>query len=111
MSRDELKHYRTELLNLAANLSEELANDRRELRPDDGSNEPSDAGIQEVRVGLIATEEKLLDEVVAALDRIDTGEFSTCEDCGRKIATARLDVLPYARTCVRCARAPKPVAG
>jgi DnaK suppressor protein len=121
MTRDELKHYRTELQTLSGTLNEELAHDTRELRRDEepdlpggpmaSTEERTDAGAQEVEVGLINNQQHLLAEVIAALDRIDCGDFGVCEACGRKIPKARLDALPYARTCIRCARVAKPVAG
>ncbi|MBN9122767.1 MAG: TraR/DksA C4-type zinc finger protein [Planctomycetes bacterium] len=52
----------------------------------------------------LASEELVLDEAAAALGRLILGVFGTCAECGRGIAKTRLDVLPYARTCVRCAR-------
>jgi RNA polymerase-binding transcription factor DksA len=53
---------------------------------------------------LLGPEEHVLSEATAALARIDAGTFGRCEGCGRPIARTRLDALPYARHCVRCAR-------
>ena len=121
MTREQLNGYRKELLTLAASLDQELAHERREFRREElpdvaGGPMPStedrvDAGAQEVEVGLIATSERLLGDVMAALDKLDDGTFGVCEDCARPISQGRLDALPYARTCIRCARAAKPVAG
>ncbi|WP_420113063.1 TraR/DksA family transcriptional regulator [Pseudactinotalea sp.] len=44
-----------------------------------------------------------IDEVRAALERLDNGSYGTCEVCGRPIAVERLQVRPAARTCVGCA--------
>jgi RNA polymerase-binding transcription factor DksA len=54
---------------------------------------------------LLAPEEDMLVEATAALARLDAGTFGRCKRCGKAIAWARLDALPYARHCVRCARA------
>ncbi|MFW5473863.1 TraR/DksA family transcriptional regulator [Knoellia sp. CPCC 206450] len=43
-----------------------------------------------------------LDEVDAALARVDDGTYGRCERCGGEIAAARLDARPTARTCVTC---------
>jgi DnaK suppressor protein len=42
-------------------------------------------------------------EVDAALGRLDRGEYGACEVCGTRIAEARLEARPIARTCVGCA--------
>ena len=44
-----------------------------------------------------------LEEVDAALARLDGGTYGVCERCGRAIAPARLEARPTARTCVGCA--------
>ena len=44
-----------------------------------------------------------LEEVDAAIARLDAGTYGVCERCGRAITPARLDVRPTARTCVGCA--------
>jgi DnaK suppressor protein len=42
-------------------------------------------------------------DIDAALNRILRGAYGKCEKCHRKIAIARLRVLPAARFCARCA--------
>lgn len=41
--------------------------------------------------------------IVAALQRIDAGTYGTCAGCGADIAPARLEALPTAIHCIRCA--------
>ncbi len=42
--------------------------------------------------------------VEAALARLDGGTFGTCTRCGKPIAPARLEALPWAEHCIDCAR-------
>ncbi|RKF12973.1 TraR/DksA family transcriptional regulator [Roseovarius spongiae] len=42
--------------------------------------------------------------LLAALERVEEGEFGYCEDCGDDIAPARLDLDPAATRCISCAR-------
>jgi DnaK suppressor protein len=44
----------------------------------------------------------LVEEIQAALGRIDDGTYGDCEVCGEPINLARLEALPIARRCVRC---------
>ncbi|HUQ93230.1 MAG TPA: TraR/DksA family transcriptional regulator [Bryobacteraceae bacterium] len=37
-----------------------------------------------------------------AIDRIDSGDFGMCQRCEEPIAPRRLQVLPWAKYCVRC---------
>ena len=39
-----------------------------------------------------------------ALARLDAGTFGACVRCGRPIAPARLDALPWAAYCIDCQR-------
>ena len=41
--------------------------------------------------------------LLAALRRIEDGEFGYCEDCGAEIAAKRLAFDPGARLCISCA--------
>lgn len=42
-------------------------------------------------------------EIDHALERLDAGQYGSCEVCGREIPQARLEVRPAASTCVDCA--------
>jgi DnaK suppressor protein len=43
-----------------------------------------------------------LELVGAALARLDHGTFGTCLRCGKPIAPARLEALPWAAQCIDC---------
>jgi RNA polymerase-binding transcription factor len=43
-----------------------------------------------------------LELVDAALARLDAGTFGTCVRCGKPIAPARLEALPWAAHCIEC---------
>ncbi len=47
--------------------------------------------------------EQMLEDVEAALRRILDGSFGTCQDCGRDIAPARLNAIPFTPWCADCA--------
>ena len=114
----EIRSYRQRLLGLKRRLGGELSDLEEEaLHPVGGEAagglsdvpvHPADVGAEdyeeEVTLGLLEKEDQLLREVNDALDRIDQGTFGVCENCGQRIPKRRLDALPYARYCLRCAR-------
>ena len=44
-----------------------------------------------------------LEEIDAALKRLDAGTYGTCEVCGGPIGQERLEARPAAAVCIRCA--------
>ena len=46
-------------------------------------------------------------EIEAALGRLASGTYGTCEGCGSVIAPGRLEARPVARTCISCASTPR----
>jgi RNA polymerase-binding transcription factor DksA len=59
---------------------------------------------QEFTLGLIENEQATLEQVLDALDRMTSGRFGHCTECGESIAKARLQALPYTPHCIQCAR-------
>jgi len=59
---------------------------------------------QEFTLGLIENEQATLDQVQAALVRIEAGNFGRCTGCGEPINRQRLKYLPYASQCILCAQ-------
>jgi RNA polymerase-binding protein DksA len=49
-----------------------------------------------------SVEGRMLLEINEALRRLYRGEYGVCESCGKPIARARLEAMPYARLCVSC---------
>ena len=74
---------------------------------------PADLGTeshdQEQDAFLASAEGRRLYQIDEALSRLykEPATFGVCEVCGRDIGAPRLEALPAARTCIRCAgRAP-----
>ena len=64
----------------------------------------SDNFEQELALGLMDSERKLLNEIDSALQRIDEGTYGICEGTGQSISKARLEAQPWARYCVEYAQ-------
>ena len=43
-----------------------------------------------------------LDQVEAALKRIESGTYGRCTRCGKEINSERLEALPHAALCIEC---------
>jgi RNA polymerase-binding transcription factor len=76
----------------------ELADDSGELV--DVANDQWDA---RVLVALSEHDALALENIVAALYRLDTGHYGTCTRCREKINPARLQILPEVSHCAACA--------
>ncbi|HEX40665.1 MAG TPA: TraR/DksA family transcriptional regulator [Phycisphaerales bacterium] len=54
-------------------------------------------------IGLVESERRILVEIDEALQRIENGTFGICEGLGEPIGKRRLEAIPWARYCVKCA--------
>jgi DnaK suppressor protein len=59
-------------------------------------------GSDELSVAQLAAVRLSLEEIDGALVRLDHGAYGLCQHCWTPIAAERLEILPYARFCVRC---------
>jgi DnaK suppressor protein len=72
----------------------------------DDEHDPEGATIGYERAQLmavLAAARAQLTAVNEALARLDAGAYGRCEACGREIAPERLEIRPFAATCVGCA--------
>lgn len=118
MTDHERDQFRQQLLGLGKRMKEDVTGLEDEAFRKSGggangnlSNTPfhladlgSDNYEQEVTVSLLENEEQRLEEIAAALDRINNGTFGRCEECQQEIGIERLCAIPYTRHCVECAR-------
>ena len=44
-----------------------------------------------------------IDELKAAIERVEQGTYGRCEQCGNKIDPERLEALPTTTLCAKCA--------
>lgn len=66
----------------------------------DSSQVTAERGEAEALAGELT---ETLENVEAALVRLDAGTYGTCERCGQEIAADRLDAMPMANHCMACA--------
>jgi DnaK suppressor protein len=112
MTNSELTLHREKLLALRASLLGDVIqmegdtlNDHRKTMsiPTDREELGSDTTDQELTVTLLGSDKDVLDQIETALQRIEDRGYGRCEDCGEPIPKSRLDAIPYAADCERCA--------
>lgn len=57
-----------------------------------------------LRENLEENDYKMLKQIEKALARIDEGTYHICEVCGNEIEIERLEMIPYATKCSKCAK-------
>jgi DnaK suppressor protein len=65
----------------------------------------SDNFEQEFTLSLMATEGDILTKIEQSLQRIEMSEYGKCVECGGVIPKTRLNAIPYAEMCIKCAEA------
>ena len=113
MKKADMKIYKERLLDLRARLRGDVSRMADAALGGEGmdaSSMPihmaelgSDNFEQEFTLSLMATEEDTLGMIEAALERIEDGTFGICVQCGGPIPKTRLNAIPYAPMCVKCA--------
>ena len=66
------------------------------------ADQGTDAMERETAFALASREEKFLNYLDAALERIKRNEYGLCRVCGELIAKERLDAVPHTQICLKC---------
>ena len=111
MKKSDLDGYRSLLTQLRARLRGDVqALAETALHEANGSTMPihmaelgSEAFEQEFTLSLMATEGDTIEAIDEALGRITDGTYGKCVECDGVIPKTRLNAIPYASMCVRCA--------
>jgi DnaK suppressor protein len=76
---------------------------------DDASGGPGDAAdesvvrmITDLHLQEAGRDMEELNDIAAALNRMDDGEYGDCDECGTEIGYPRLEVQPTALRCIEC---------
>ncbi|MFA6568752.1 MAG: TraR/DksA C4-type zinc finger protein [Victivallales bacterium] len=83
---------------LSTGASGDLSNSMSNHMADFGS----DNFLHEMELEMMTSEIEVIEMIDEAIERLASGEFGKCLDCGCQISTGRLDAKPYARFCIKC---------
>jgi DnaK suppressor protein len=105
LHRERLLALRASLLGDVTQMEDDTLTDHSKTTsiPTDVEELGSDNADQELTVSLLGSDKDTLDQIEAAIERIEDGSYGLCETCGMKIPKSRLDAIPYAAECVQCA--------
>ena len=111
-TEDELDEVRAELESDIQRMERAIATAERGLERlfDDGTEgagrDPADVGStnfeRDQEMSLTQNAREMLEQAQLALRLFDSGEYGTCESCGRPIGKDRLQVFPRATLCMPC---------
>ncbi|MEI6645704.1 MAG: TraR/DksA C4-type zinc finger protein [bacterium] len=105
-SKDDLKSFQRELLTTRDRItSQSGAMKSAALQRTDEVNleeEGTDAFMRLQTLEQVGTQQGVVIKINEALDAISKGTYGVCDSCNDLISKARLTVLPFARTCIKC---------
>lgn len=101
--RKELKETKEEKANIKESLDnlQDNSDDESSAAAHHQGDIASDEDEREKFLIMLRKQDEKLDEITAALDRIELGTYGICEDTGKKIQKERLEAIPYARLSIK----------
>jgi RNA polymerase-binding transcription factor DksA len=101
--RDELKHEMKRLEDQAAGRSGEHEVVAAEDFDEPGGDAAADAVERQQARAMAMEIRQILELVIEALRRVETGAYGTCEVCAKPIPAVRLGFIPWTTRCAKCA--------
>jgi len=103
---EDVEFYQQKLEALRNDLMMTVKKKKEEAIPEAEVGDEGDVAMRSLARDLVFeqtdNEHRLLDEVEAALRRIEKKMYGICEGNGERISIARLKAIPYARYCINC---------
>jgi DnaK suppressor protein len=109
MDKRKAKTYRDKLLTKRVGLvgqvqaAEAYSRERDAEATQDPADMAANAYTKELLMSMSTNDRQMLESINAALVRIDEGEYGKCMHCEEAIQEKRLEAVPWARHCLRCA--------
>src|SRR5262245_22638916 len=107
MKKLKLEHYSKLLQQRQQSLTRSFSRNSSQTRAEkeEGTEDYIDYAVnsyeKEFLLSLTDLERQELLQIDEALQRIDSGEYGICQQCGAEIPQKRLEVAPWVRHCVR----------
>ena len=106
MKTKDTEYFRNLLNQKIAELRSEAGKTIETMDDDVNFPDPSDRATMESNrnsmLRMRDRERKLIFKIEEALERLETGEYGICEECGEEIGIERLKARPVTTLCIRC---------
>jgi DnaK suppressor protein len=107
MNKKQLEHFRKVLNAWKQDLENEITRTVHSMRDEpENPPDPNDRASQETDMSLELRsrdrERKLIKKINEAIERINTGDYGYCDNCGVEIGIERLEARPTAEMCIDC---------
>lgn len=102
---EERARLQREVADLDADLSESLEDSSEESPYDQHMAETAAVTLdREIDLSLEENLNASISQIDRALQKLDSGSYGRCENCGLPIGAGRLQVAPFATLCIECKR-------
>jgi len=106
LTMSQIKKLKSLLLDKREDLLKVVERKKRQDLPDHEIGEEIDTASQsiekEILFELTNTEKIILDDIEAALRKIEKNKYGFCESCNKPIIFERLKAMPWVRYCINC---------
>lgn len=108
MTKKQLEAYKKRLLDKKREVTDAYNKNKTygRLTEDEGTQDLADkassAYTKEFLYSLSNTDREALQQVDEALQRISSGGFGVCVECGQELNKKRLEAVPWASHCIAC---------
>jgi RNA polymerase-binding transcription factor DksA len=103
LNETEIKALLEERLRELSKRVEEIDDDLHEHEEDDFGDRAIETAGDEVLEELGSAGLQEMQQIRAALVRLDKRTYGVCTRCGQEVGERRLEVIPHAALCIRCA--------
>ena len=101
---DELQDKRALEMRLRHDVADGIASRRGSTNDEVDDPEGANTAFEGAQSNAMAQHTKRhIDEILAAMVRLDAGAYGSCETCGTGISQPRLEARPAAAHCIHCA--------
>src|SRR5258708_28726334 len=108
MDKTRLDYYKKKLVKRREELMKTIARTEEEGRQADDdptvdlADKAANSYTEEFLFGMTNTDRTILNQIEAALKRIDGDDYGVCANCQEELQQKRLEAVPWAKHCINC---------